>query len=1342
MMRAIEAWADVGGTFTDCFLVEGKTRRSLKVLSSGRVRVAIVGVSGPRVTVDPSLDDVDDFWVGARVELLAAKPTDASTAVPPPSHAAAAFHVLGFQRATHTLLLDRPLPDWLIRTCKLDRGNLDGDNLDRGVLDLDAGLESPVLAVRRMLGCPLRDPLPPVDLRLGTTRGTNALLTRRGARVALVTTRGFGDLLEIGEQTRTDLFALAIEKPEPLTRQVIEVDQRMDSHGKVLRELDESAVTESLRQLQGQGVTSLAICLLHGHVNDAHERRIAHLAETLGFEHISVSSRIAPLIKLVARAETTVLDAYLNPILQSYIRRIREQLGHFGGPGGEATGHPAARLRLMTSAGNLVDAESFRGCDSILSGPAGGVVSLGKIAAAYQAPAAIGLDMGGTSTDVSRFEGKVARQYESRKAGVRVLTPMIAIHTVAAGGGSICDYVDGRMMVGPQSAGADPGPACYGKGGPLTVTDLNVFLGRLPSDRFPFPLDINAAQRRLAEVNAKMGADAFATLRQAAEGFLKIAVTHMAEAVRTVSTAQGSDPRGMTLVGFGGAAGGHLCGIADEIGMTRLIDHRDASLLSALGMGLADVGRVRSVGVYRRWDELDESFWQPTCDALRREVRQELQAELRGPSATTTGLPDTADVTAAADDASSAAVRIHFEADLRYQGVEAALSLPIEPRETLPERFHQAHRDAFGYDQRHRAVEVAVVRCEAVLPSVAELDPQAAANAPTDLDRPATACATHVAEREAQREVDGTALPVHERSSLASGTRLDGPCIVIDDNSTLVVDRGWVATKLPGNSFELTRSSSLHPLPRPTGNADVADPVMVEIVARRFQGIADEMGELLRRTAVSVNVKERLDYSCAVFDARGTLLANAPHVPVHLGAMGHTVRHLLQAYPQMSPGDVYLSNDPYAGGSHLPDVTVVTPVFCDAARDATAAGQPDFFVASRAHHAEIGGKTPGSMPPDATNLGEEGVLISSFALHRDGHDHQAELRALLIGGPYPSRSPELNLADIAAQRAAGVAGARRVDEMVRRMGRGLVDHFATRMLQQASDAVGHWIATLGSEPRSFVDQLDDGTTIAVRLTPQEGRLTIDFTGTSGVHPRCFNAPPAISTAATLYTIRCLIGGTLPMNGGITSRIDFVLPTGLLNPPRGETPADSPAVVAGNVETSMRLVDVLLGALGVAAASQGTMNNVLIGDATFGYYETIGGGSGATMLAAGASGVHCHMTNTRITDPEIYESRYPVRLWQFAIRKSSGGEGRLRGGDGLVRELEFLRPLTLSLITNRRGGHRPWGMAGGGPGEAGRNLLTRSDGQAQELPSAVTLAVQTHDRLRIETPGGGGWGRPD
>jgi 5-oxoprolinase (ATP-hydrolysing) len=1281
-MRLTEVWADVGGTFTDCFVVTPEqVRRSTKVLSSGRVRAGVVEISGNRVVVDGSLDDVDDFWRGGKAELLFHDPDGSH---PAGEATDGAYKIVGFDAASQTLTLDRGVmaPLALRSGC---------------VIELDAGLEAPVLAARRLMGVPLWMPLPPIDMRLGTTRGTNALLTRTGAAVALLTTRGFGDLLEIGEQNRPELFELAIHKPEPLTRHVVELDERLAADGTVLRRLDPDEARAALVAIRDAGIRSIAVCLLHSHVNDVHERQIGQIADSLGFDNVSLSSVVAPLIKLVPRAETTVLDAYLNPILANYLSRIRSQLGDAEG----------GRVRLMTSGGNLVDADSFRGRDSILSGPAGGVVSLGKIATTYQAPAAIGLDMGGTSTDVSRFEGRVARQYESRKAGIRVLTPMMAIHTVAAGGGSICDCVDGRLVVGPQSAGADPGPACYGRGGPLTVTDLNVVLGRLPGDRFPFPLDVAAARRRLHEVNAKLGDQAFASIELAAEGFLKIAVTHMAEAVRTVSTAEGSDPRRMTLVGFGGAAGGHLCGIADSIGMSRVIDHRDASLLSALGMGLADIGRVHSVGVYRPADQLDDAFWDATFAHLRQKVMDGLVTEVSEDAC----LDQIADV--------------RFEVDARYIGTESTLPLEASPVGSIGQRYHQAHRSTFGYEQPHRGVEVAAVRCEATIRSAAALDPPQPAESSSALSRPG------------EMSIGGksVAVPIHDRSSVASGETLRGPCIVIDASSTLVIDDGWSATKLPGNSFELTRTDE------GTEAHAEADAVMVEVVARRLQGIADAMGELLRRTAVSVNVKERLDFSCAVFDSEGTLLANAPHVPVHLGAMGHTVRHLMQTYPRMSDGDVYLSNDPYAGGSHLPDVTVVTPVFCatDGSRSEQT-GRADFFVASRAHHSEIGGKTPGSMPPDARSLAEEGVVITSFALCRDGHEYLDELRHLLGSGRYPSRNPDVNIADITAQRAAGIAGAARVAELVATYGITLVDACTGRMLDQAAESVGRWIETLGDQTREFEDTLDDGTRIRVALVPGGGRLRIDFTGTSPVHPGCFNATPAIVTAATLYVVRTLIGGNLPMNGGITSRIDFVIPSGLLNPPRGETPDQCAAVVAGNVETSMRIVDVLLGALGVAAASQGTMNNVLIGDSSFGYYETIGGGSGATPAACGASGVHCHMTNTRITDPEIYESRYPVRLLRFAIRRDSGGNGKHRGGDGLIREIEFLRPLTVSLITNRRGDQKPWGIDGGQPGSAGRNTLTTADGDRHDLPPATTFAVQAGDSLRIETPGGGGYGK--
>lgn len=1278
----IQLWADVGGTFTDCFLVNQSERRSLKVLSSGVVRGRVKLRRDNSAQVSLPLVTQVDFWKGAVYRVLlhghilqtgrVARQTSASDFVLTPE-------------------LDTPVP-----------------SEDELLIEFDPQWEAPVLAAHLLLDIPLSQSLPVLDVRLGTTRGTNALLTRSGARVGLVTTKGFGDCLEIGEQNRPDLFALTIHKREPLTRDILEVDERLTAQGEILHALDVEKLAEPLAKWLSSGVSSLAICLLHSHVNDVHERLIHDVARRVGFKNISVSSRVAPMIKLVSRAETTVLDAYLTPVVADYVARLGQQFNR------HQVGDAKTRLRLMTSSGNLVDAESFRGGDSILSGPAGGVVALGKIADAYANHRAIGLDMGGTSTDVCRYVDVIPRDYESMKAGIRVLVPMMSIHTVAAGGGSICDVVEGRMTVGPQSAGASPGPACYGRGGPLTVTDLNVILGRLPADRFPFPLDLDAARARLREVNAKLGSESFAIDEDAAAGFLTIAVTHMAEAVRTVSTAQGSDPRDFTLVGFGGAAGGHLCAIADALQMNRILDHRDASLLSALGIGLADIGRIRTRGVYRLLEELDAEQWQVQCESVQQETIQALAGER--------------------EVIAEASVRYRFETDVRYQGTEAALTLLAHPFESLAERFHEAHRAAFGYDQPNRKVEIATVRCEGAIPTTVCLE-EKQGDAPERRGE-------SIAERTTQMYCEGRfqSVPIFLRTEVSPGQSIRGPAIVVDDQSTLVIDPGWVATKDAFGSFEIKRSAVQRvsaSLGEKQELAPEVDAVTIEVVARRMQGIADSMGELLRRTAASVNIRQRLDYSCAIFTADGQLIANAPHVPVHLGAMGHTVREIRKAFPTMSAGDVYISNNPYAGGSHLPDVTVVTPVFCEAL--SVSQRQPDFYVASRAHHAEIGGKTPGSMPPDGKCLAEEGVVIDTFALRRDGVDHIDELKQLLSSGPYPSRDPGTNLADIAAQRAAGMLGCNYLSQLVAALGSQSVSACVDALFRHANGLVQHWIQSLDTVPMSFQDSLDDGTKIAATLQRHSDRLRIDFTGTAPVHPGCFNATPAIVTAATIYVLRCVIGGTLPMNDGMMSAIDLVLPIGLLNPPKGKDATDSPAVVAGNVETSMRIVDCLLGALKLAAASQGTMNNVLIGDATFGYYETIGGGSGATAEGVGASGVHVHMTNTRITDPEVYESRYPVRLWRFELRKGSGGAGANRGGDGLVRELEFLRPLSLAMITNRRGTHQPWGISGGQSGEPGENILTRASGEVQRLGSAVKLQVDVGDRLTIKTPGGGGWG---
>ncbi|MGB0758854.1 MAG: hydantoinase B/oxoprolinase family protein, partial [Rubripirellula sp.] len=1012
--------------------------------------------------------------------------------------------------------------------------------------------------------------------------------------------------------------------------------------------------------------------------------------------NISRSSEVAPLIKYVSRTETTVLDAYLNPILSGYVAKVWQQFG----------GSSQCRLRLMTSNGKLVSPTAFRGRDSILSGPAGGVVALGHVAERGNAGNAIGLDMGGTSTDVSRYEGRVGRRYESLVAGVRVMTAMMDIETVAAGGGSICHYnSEQRLAVGPESAGANPGPACYGRGGPLTVTDVNLLLGRVPEDRFPFPLNRQAAREALQSVLQQIPENKrLASTEQLAEGFFSIAVTHMAEAVRTVSTAQGSDVRNMVLVGFGGAAGQHLCRVASVLGMKRILDHPDAGMLSALGMGLADQGQVVTQGIYELLENLSPESIGATATRLTHEVEQQLEDELEP----------------------GQQLNHVLEADLRYWGTEASLSVPLYPAETLLERFHQKHKKIFGYIQAERAVELAALRCDSTLQSDSE---------PLS-ERQTTAAGSTGATRMWHEGQWVEAMQI-DRESLPADRIIMGPAMIVGAHSTLVVEPGWQASKIQDGILEVTCSNTdenRSDAPLKTEEQTItSDPILVEVIARRLQGIADAMGEVLRRTAISVNVKERRDYSCAVFRHDGSLIANAPHVPVHLGAMGHTVRQVMQQFPDMSPHDCYLSNDPYAGGSHLPDVTTITPVFCDP--DKTS-GSPDFYVASRAHHAEIGGRTPGSMPPNATSLAEEGVVIRNFALVKSGNNHEVDLKRMLSTGRYPSRCVPENLADIAAQQAAGAHGVRAMTELAKQYSVKTIDTFMGQILKLAGDSMQRWIQTLPDGPMSFKDHLDDGSHIAVTIERNGNHLDVSF-DTSPVHPHGFNATPAIVTAATLYVLRCVSDSDLPLCDGVLRDVTIQIPEGMLDPPHHADPARCAAVVAGNVETSQRIVDVLLGALGVAAASQGTMNNVLIGDPTFGYYETIGGGSGATATQPGADAVHTHMTNTRITDPEILESRLPVRLRRFSIRRDSGGSGHHRGGDGMIREFEFLKPLVISLLTGRRT-FGPYGASGGQSGKAGENLLVHQ-GKTESLAATASLSVVAGDRLIIKTPGGGGWG---
>ncbi|PHQ35370.1 hydantoinase B/oxoprolinase family protein [Rhodopirellula bahusiensis] len=1310
-----EVWVDVGGTFTDCIVQQnnndGHTQRdAIKVLSSGLVSVRVTGHSDDFTRIDVELPPpfaIDHFWQSANLR------RSGETQI---GHDY--ISVIGCERlGTNSIRLKLDQPVAQIRR--------------EQTWVLDAGIESPILATRVLLSRPLTQPLPPLSVRMGTTRGTNALLTRNGAPTALLITEGFADLLSIGTQDRPDLFALDIVKPKPLATRTVEVRGRLDADGNELIPIDEPHLRTCLQELKAAAPEELvlAICLLHSHRNDAHERIVQRIANEVGFANIIRSTEVASLPRIVPRAETTTLDAYLLPILQAYVARVWKQFG------GEANCH----LRWMTSGGNLVASSGFRGKDSVLSGPAGGVVALGEVARQCGVQGAVGLDMGGTSTDVSRYEGSVGRRQESMVGGIRVLTPMMDIHTIASGGGSVCAVRDGRLTVGPDSAGAFPGPACYGHGGPLTITDVNVLLGRLPIDRFPFPLKLDAAQEALRKTHQQLPNESTLSAEQLADGFLQLAVTQMAEAVRVVTTAAGSDARQMALVGFGGAAGGHLCQVADSLEMTHVIDHPDSGLLSAVGVGAAPIGRIAT-------ESLQLSIAPPISDSTdsvgTRTLIPESIPALRT-AAKSTQEQCESHLRQEENIPPETSLQVVHQCDVRPLGTQSALTIDLFPLDTLPDRFDSKHRSTFGYTRTSMPIEVVAVRCEATInrqPSQ-NGDQETADTSATARDstrKSSKPASISMWVQGAYRKVD-----LWDRNAVITGQGIAGPAVVAGPYSVLVVEPDWTATMSDAGILQLRKEvASSGSSPAQQNAEQLNDTIAMEIAARRVQGIAEAMGEVIRRTSVSVNVKERRDYSCAVFLGDGSLVANAPHVPVHLGAMSHTVRSLIADYPAMSPGDSYISNDPYAGGSHLPDITVVTPVFCD---DTLGSSRPhdwpcDFFVASRCHHAEIGGMVPGSMAPAATCLAEEGVVLHNECLVRDGKSHHARIRELLSNATYPSRNADENMADIAAAEAAGQAGANRIQALADSMAKSRLLELLKQLLHVAGEATAAWIETLGTESRVFEDSLDDGTPIRVTLQPDqpEGRLRIDFAGTGPVHANGFNATPSIVTAAVLYVLRCVVPGELPLCDGVLKRIELIIPDGLLSPPAGSTPETSPAVVAGNVETSNRVVDVLLGALGVAAASQGTMNNLLLGDKTFGYYETIGGGAGATAHASGADAVHTHMTNTRITDPEILESRLPVRLWRFAIRRGSGGTGQHRGGDGMIREMEFLRPLTLSLITSRRT-TRAYGMHGGEPGQPGRQTLVHQS-QRTELPFATSQDVEAGDRLIMETPGGGGYGK--
>ncbi len=1158
--------------------------------------------------------------------------------------------------------------------------------------------EAPLEAIRAILrraGAEegARDPL---SVRLGTTVATNALLERRGVPCLLVTNRGLGDLLEIGTQVRPDLFALAIRKPPPLHARSQELAGRSAADGRLLEPLDEAEARAALAAARAEGHRSAAIVWIHAPVAPEPEARLAALAREAGFAYVVASCEVGREIGLLARGETAVADAYLTPLLRGHAAALAAAL-------------PGARLRFMQSSGGLTDLERFRGPVALLSGPAGGAVGAARVAREEGFSEAIGFDMGGTSTDVTLLRGgEPERATETVVAGVRVRAPMLRVHTVAAGGGSLCRFDGVRLTVGPESAGARPGPLCYGLRGPdgaplaseLALTDANAFLGRLPPDRFPFPLDLAPVGAALARVRGELAAAGHAYgAEELAGGFIEIANERMAQAIAEVSVHRGADPREHALVAFGGAAGQHAAALARRLGVRAVLLHPLAGVLSAYGIGVAELAfdAGADAGGARLAAGRAPAAVGALLDRLEAEGRTALEREGAAP----------------------ASIRAERALDLRYLGTDTALPVDAPADGDFGAAFAAAHRARFGYERPERAVEAVAARVRVRAPEGAPppLAPAQQATGP----RPAP-------RRTARAWFAGPGwceVPVFWREDLAPGAALRGPALVLEETGTVVLEPGFRASLSARGTLVLLDESRAGES-RDARAAD--DPVRLEVAGSRFMSIAERMGAVLRHTAVSTNIKDRLDYSCAVFDADGGLVANAPHIPVHLGAMAETVRALRAAFPGLAPGDALVTNDPFRGGSHLPDVTVVTPVF------AGAGARPDFYVASRGHQADLGGTTPGSMPADSRSLEEEGVLIPPSYLVRAGRLQDGALRALLEGARYPARSPDDNLADFEAMVAANRAGDALLRGWAAEQGAEAVAG-AMRALQRAAAAlVAREIAKLPDGDHRFEDRLDDGTPIRVRVRIEGPRMEIDFAGTGPAQAGNLNAPPAVVQAAVIYVLRALVAERIPLNGGCLAPVRIAVPPGsLLDPPAGS------AVVGGNVETSQRVVDVLLGALGLAAASQGTMNNVAFGNERFGYYETLGGGAGAGPGFEGGSCVHVHMTNTRITDAEILEARFPVRLLAFRRRRGSGGAGRHRGGDGLVRGYRFLEAVTVTLLSERRA-RAPFGLAGGAPGTPGRNRAVRADGRAEALPGHATLRLAPGDELWIETPGGGGYGK--
>jgi 5-oxoprolinase (ATP-hydrolysing) len=1158
--------------------------------------------------------------------------------------------------------------------------------------------DAAVAGIRHLLGLAPGAPIPTAQVeavKMGTTVATNALLERKGEATALAITRGFRDALRIAYQNRPRLFDRHIVLPELLYRHVVEIDERIGAHGDVVRPIDEEATRAALQQAFDSGLRSLAIVFMHGYRYTGHEATAARIAREIGFTQVSVSHQVSPMMKLVARGDTTVVDAYLSPILRRYVDQVAGEL-------------PGVNLQFMQSNGGLTDARAFHGKDSILSGPAGGIVGMVRASLLAGFDRVIGFDMGGTSTDVSHFSGEFERVFETQVAGVRMRAPMMSIHTVAAGGGSILHFDGSRYRVGPDSAGANPGPASYRRGGPLTVTDCNVMLGKIQPRHFPRlfgpgadqPLDVDTVRAQFAGLAERIGTATGDTPapEQVAEGFIEIAVGNMANAIKQISVQRGHDVTEYALTSFGGAGGQHACLVADALGMTTVFIHSLAGVLSAYGMGLADQSAMRELAVEQRLAEIGQEALADQLDRLGEAARGELLAQ----------------------GVAAARIVLVRRVHLRYEGTDSALVVLFDSEQGMQAQFEAAYKRRFSFLMPSRALLVEAVSVEALGRS----------DAPDETLATPSVRAAALQPGETVRTFGGGSwrdTGIFERADVTPGDVIAGPAIIAENNATTVVEPGWQAQVTPYNHLVLSRVQAL---PERRAIGTTADPVMLEIFNNLFMSIAEQMGLRLQNTAYSVNIKERLDFSCAIFDAAGNLVANAPHMPVHLGSMGESIKTVMEANAgNMRAGDVYVLNDPYHGGTHLPDVTVISPVFDQAGTTIL------FYVGSRGHHADIGGTTPGSMPPDSVHIEQEGVLINNFKLvdGADGVLREAEARSMLGSARYPARNPDQNMADLRAQVAANQKGVEELHRMVAHFGLDVVRAYMGHVQDNAEEAVRRVITAL--KDGSFSYELDNGARIevAIRVDHASRSAEIDFTGTSGQLPNNFNAPSAVCMAAVLYVFRTLVDDEIPLNAGCLKPLKVIIPPGsMLNP---HYPA---SVVSGNVETSTCITNALYGALGVMAASQGTMNNFTFGNEKYQYYETISGGSGAGEGFDGTDVVQTNMTNSRLTDPEILEFRFPVRLESYEIRAGSGGGGRWHGGNGGVRKVRFLEPMTAAILSNNRI-HAPFGMAGGEAGARGANTVIRADGRVEQLGHIGKTDMAAGDVFVIETPGGGGYG---